>query len=78
MASYSVNGDSTIHCEATSTEQSSGIFSANACGVYGLDADSMAANGSTGDGTFTLESRRQSVKLYAGSAALLQVIGSGL
>jgi hypothetical protein len=71
-----VVGDSTLHCEATSTEQSLGIFSANACGVYGLDEASMPENGSKGDGAFVLESRHETVKLYAGSAALLQVTGA--
>ena len=74
VASDYLAGDSTLHCEATSTEQAVGIFSPNACGVYGLDEASMPENGSSGKGAFVLESRRETVKLYAGSAALLQVI----
>ena len=69
-------GDSMLHCEGTSTEQSVGIFSANACGVYGLDEVSMPENGNHGNGAFVLESRHDTVKLYAGSAALLQVTGA--
>jgi hypothetical protein len=73
-----VNENSTPQCEATDTEQAVGLFSPNACGVYGLNAVSMPINGSTNNGTFVLESQRQTVKVYAGSAALLQVLGSGL
>ncbi len=69
-------GDSMLHCEGTNTEQSVGIFSANACGVYGLDEVSMPENGNHGNGAFVLESRHDTVKLYAGSAALLQVTGA--
>lgn len=64
--------DSTLQCSGTVAEQSVDIFSANACGVYGLAAVSMTDNG--GNGTFVLESRRHPVKVYAGSAALLQVL----
>jgi hypothetical protein len=76
MARESVGGSSTFRCETTITEQSVGIFSANACGAYGLDAISISDNGGTGSGTVVLESRHQSVKLYAGSEALLQVVGA--
>jgi len=76
LAADYVAGDSTLHCEATSTEQPIGIFSANACGVYGLDDASMPENGNGGNGIFVLESRHETVKLYAGSAALLQVSGT--
>lgn len=68
-------GNSEIHCAATETEQSVGIFSATACGVYGLDAVFLSNNGANGDGTFALESSHQAVKLYARSTALLQVVG---
>jgi hypothetical protein len=60
-------------CNGTDTEQAMGIFSASACGLYGFSSLSMTENG--GDqqpGTFRLESRHYTVKLYAGSAALLQ------
>lgn len=61
------------HCGGTDTEQSIAIFSPNACGVYGFDRDYLADNGQDGSGTFTLAVRGHSVKLYAGSTALLQV-----
>jgi hypothetical protein len=63
----------TIHCEGTDTEQSLGIFSPDACGVYGFARDYMPENGQDGSGTFTLAVHGRSEKLYAGSTALLQV-----
>ncbi len=63
-----------FRCSSTNTEQSVAIFSASACGLYSFDSIYMPDNGRDG-GTFRLESRRQTVKLYAGSAALLQVNG---
>ncbi|HVT96847.1 MAG TPA: hypothetical protein VHE33_05020 [Acidobacteriaceae bacterium] len=65
--------DPNLTCNATSTEQSLGLFSADACGVYGLNAVSLANNGVT-DGTFLLESRQRSVQLDAGTTALLEVL----
>jgi len=73
---YSGPGAS-FHCQATNTEQSVAIFSPGACGVYGFAGDYLTDNGSgngqDGSGTFTLAARGRSVKLYAGSTALLQV-----
>jgi hypothetical protein len=60
------------NCGSTSTEQSVAIFSPNACGLYGFDSVSMPHAGRRGSGTFTLVSRGRSIKLYAGSTALLQ------
>jgi len=57
-------------CEGTQTEQSVAIFSPDACGLYGFVSVRLSAKG---DGTFRLESTHYTVKLYAGSAALLQV-----
>jgi hypothetical protein len=79
LAADSVNSGSNLRCDATTTEQSIGIFSPHACGVYGLHAVSLAGNGNNtdggnGDGVFVLESRQQPVKLYAGTTALLEVI----
>jgi hypothetical protein len=65
---------SSFHCPSTDSEQSVAIFSASACGLYGFDTVYMPENGSTAQGSFSLASRRHSVKLYAGSSALLQVI----
>jgi hypothetical protein len=60
-------------CGATDTEQSIAIFSPDACGMYGFGGDYLADSGRNGSGTFTLALRGRSVKLYAGSTALLQV-----
>jgi hypothetical protein len=60
-------------CNGTDTEQSIAIFSPDACGAYGFGGDYLAGNGQDGSGTFTLVVRGRSVKLYAGSTALLQV-----
>jgi len=69
---YSGPGAS-FHCKGTDTEQSVAIFSPDACGVYGFAGDYLSNNGHDGSGTFTLAVRGHSVKLYAGSTALLQV-----
>lgn len=61
------------HCEGTDTEQSIAIFSPDACGAYGFAGDYLSDNGQNGSGTFTIAVRGRSVKLYAGSTALLQV-----
>jgi hypothetical protein len=61
-----------LNCSSTSTEQSVAIFSPNACGLYGFGSVSMPHAGRSGSGTFTLVSRGRSIKLYAGSTALLQ------
>lgn len=75
FAKLSPSGSSggSFHCEGTDTEQSIAIFSPDACGVYGFAGDYLAANGQDGSGTFTLATRGHSIKLYAGSTALLQV-----
>jgi hypothetical protein len=62
----------TRNCSGTSTEQSVAIFSPDACGLYGFGSVSMPRAGRSGSGTFTLLSRGRSIKLYAGSTALLQ------
>jgi hypothetical protein len=66
------NSKSHLNCGSTSTEQSVAIFSPNACGLYGFEGVSMPHAGRGGSGTFTLVSRGGSIKLYAGSTALLQ------
>jgi hypothetical protein len=66
------NSNSHLNCSSTSTEQSVAIFSPNACGLYGFEGVSMPHAGRSGSGTFTLTSRGGSIKLYAGSTALLQ------
>jgi len=74
IASVSADPNAGIRCNATDTEHSVGIFSADACGAYGLNSVSLMSNGSHDDGTFVLESRQRSVKLYAGSTALLEAL----
>jgi hypothetical protein len=65
-----------IDCDASDDEQPVAIFSATACGVYGLKDVFITENGRSKDsGTFTLESIHHTVKLYKGTAALLQVAG---
>ena len=56
-------------CEGSGTEQSVAIFSPDACGLYGFLSDRLTQSG----GTFRLESTHYTVKIRAGSAALLQV-----
>jgi len=63
-----------LNCQGTDTEQSVAIFSASACGVFGYDSITLTKNGSGSDGTFRLESRHDTVKIYAKSAALVQVL----
>jgi hypothetical protein len=63
----------TGRCGGTDTEQSVAIFSPDACGAYGFAGDYLADNGQGGSGTFTLAVHGRSLKLYAGSTALLQV-----
>jgi hypothetical protein len=60
-------------CSGTDTEQSIAIFSPDACGAYGFGGGYLANSGQDGSGTFTLALHGHSVKLYAGSTALLQV-----
>lgn len=59
-------------CDGSDTEQSMGIFSASACGLYGYAGTSLVDNGKN-SGTLVLSSRRGTTKIYAHSAALLEV-----
>jgi hypothetical protein len=58
-------------CPGTQTEQSMGVFSPDACGLYGFASVHLSED--TASGTFRLASTHRTVVLYAGSAALLQV-----
>ncbi len=60
-----------VHCDGSQTEQPVGIFSADACGVYGFVRLSMDADN---NGNVRLESPHSTVKLYGGSAALLEEV----
>jgi hypothetical protein len=59
------------NCPGTQTEQSVGVFSPDACGLYGFASVHLTDDGA--GGTFRLASTHHTVVLYAGSAALLQV-----
>lgn len=72
IASDDTNMARSPGCNATDSEQSLAIFSPNVCGTYGPEGVSMPRKGRRGSGTFTLESHQHSVKLDAGSTALLQ------
>lgn len=72
IAASTGNPGSPVRCSGGETEQSVGIFSPDACGVYGLNEVSLAASGSGGSGTFLLRSNRRSIVLPAGSTALLE------
>jgi len=72
LASDNPASKTSLNCDSTSTEQSVAIFSPGACGLYGFDEVFMPHAGRSGSGTFTLVTRASSVKLYAGSTALLQ------
>jgi len=69
-----VHGDVALHCDETSTQQPVGIFSANACGYFGYSAIYLETNGRTDGGTFRLNSNHDTVKIYAGSTALLETL----
>jgi hypothetical protein len=58
-------------CPGTQTEQSVGVFSPDACGLYGFGSVHLSEDSAAG--SFRLVSTHHTVVLYAGSAALLQV-----
>jgi hypothetical protein len=72
LASENNGSGAGLNCSASDAEQSVAIFAPNACGLYGFVDESMPRAGRRGSGTFTLESRDHSVKLYAGATALLE------
>ncbi len=70
----SASGNGRSACDGSDTEQSMGIFSASACGLYGFTDESLVDNGLTrNDSSLTLISRRRSAKIWAKTAALLEV-----
>jgi hypothetical protein len=72
----SATGRGSTSCDASNTEQSMGLFSASACGLYGYTDVALLGNGKSGDvSTLTLASQRHSVKIWARSSALLEVVG---
>jgi len=62
-----------IVCDTIPQEQAVAVFSASACGLYGVSDAVLESNGSNGSGTFVLASRKRSVFILAHSAALLEV-----
>ena len=67
-------GNSPDGCDASDTEQSMGIFSASACGLYGFPDTTFVRSGRSGaTSTILLESRRRPMKIYSKSNALLEV-----
>ncbi|WP_213805246.1 hypothetical protein [Granulicella sp. dw_53] len=74
----STSGNGPENCDASDTEQSMGLFSASACGLYGFTDVTLLSAGKTGEvSTLALASRRRSAKIWAKSAALLEVVGDG-
>ncbi len=68
------SGNSPSGCDGSNTEQSMGVFSASACGLYGFTDTTLTETGrGVNVGTLVLESRRHAPKIYANSSALLEV-----
>lgn len=73
LPSMDMTPGSNYRCEGTSVEQSIAIFAPTACGLYGFGDDiTMTEAGKSGGGSLTLRSNGSSVKLYAGTTALVQ------
>jgi len=71
----SSSGNRSEGCDAGDTEVSMGVFSANACGLYGFTGANLESTGRTGEpSTFALSSNRRSPEIWAHSAALLEVV----
>ncbi len=62
-------------CDASSTEQATGIFSASACGLYGF-ADTALGTASGGEASVVLTSTRRSPEIHANSTALLEEVAA--
>jgi hypothetical protein len=72
-------GKGPTECDGSDTEQSMGLFSAAACGLYGYTDATLVTNGKAGEPSIlTLSSRRRSAKIWANSEVLLEVFGEGL
>jgi hypothetical protein len=71
------SGNRSESCDSCETEVSMGVFSADACGLYGFTDATLVSSGKTGEpSTFTLVSNRRSPEIWAHSAALLEVVSS--
>ncbi len=66
-------------CDGSDTEESVGIFSASACGLYGFVSTALQQTGRTRDSsTLVLSSHRHAPKIWKNSTALLEELpGSG-
>jgi hypothetical protein len=62
-----------LQCDGSQTEQAIGVFSADACGAYGFGSVAVTED-QIGD--LRLESQHSTVKVYSGSAALLEEVGA--
>jgi hypothetical protein len=72
-------GKSPTECDGSDTEQSMGLFSAAACGLYGFTDATLLTTGKTGEpSVLTLSARRRSAAIWANSEMLLEVFGEGL
>ena len=59
-------------CDASTTEQAMGVFSASACGLYGMPQDQMNTKASGETVTLVLSSTHHSPQIHANSQALLE------
>jgi hypothetical protein len=63
-----------FRCNGTADVQSVSIYSGSACGLYGFDATYLSKTGQDDpDHVIEIGSNRYTIKLYAGTTALLQV-----
>jgi hypothetical protein len=64
--------DEPLHCAATQHEEAIAVFSADACGLYGMDKTVLTNTGAA-QGAITLQRANGDVHVERGSAALLLV-----
>lgn len=69
-----VSAHASYLCSGSPSEQAVGIFSANACGLYGFSPATYISENGGRTGVIRLESRRHTVELNAGTTALLQAM----
>lgn len=73
QAGPATNSTSGLSCDAIGTEQAVGVFSSEACGLYGFEGSRLEQNGSRSDNTLLLSRPGVSVEIPAHSMALLEV-----
>ena len=71
---YSVNNLLTAGTSPPLGTLSTSPPAASPSGIFGYDAIYLETNGSTNGGTFRLDSSHETVKIYAGSTALLETL----